>query len=472
MRLNSSVGIKLGLLASVLLAVVFVATALWVDAFMHRNLEQLLFQQARTLVKEIVLLRHWNSSFGGVYVRKLPGTETNRYLYLVGPGDGKQSAVVPEIKDLQGNVYTLKNPALMARELSELTEKNSDIRFHLTSLNPVNPGNAPDEFEARALKRFDAGVKETAEFSNIKDKPYYRYMAPLYVEQSCLRCHGFQDYKVGDIRGGISLSLAVEDEHHVFMDSRDRFVVFAGLLSVLMVFTIIYGSYFIVTRPLRIMGRYASNMGQHQRLPDNLTGRHDEIGLLALELTGTNAELLAQRERIIEHTMQLEHDSRTDALTGLYNRRYLFTEGVRLYERWQHGHAKIAILMIDIDYFKRINDQYGHQVGDEVLVEVAQRLQQQCRPYDLVARYGGEEFVVLLEAPTSGSGESTAKRIHQSIRDNAIKIASGEIYVTISIGVIEGHEIGDFDTALRKADEALYRAKDSGRNRIVASVEA
>lgn len=472
MRLNSSVGIKLGLLASGVLTVVFVATALWVDAFMHRNLEQLMFQQARVLVKQIVLMRHWNSSFGGVYVRKLPGMETNRYLYQVGPGENKPSAVTPEIKDEQGNVYTLKNPALMARELAELTEKNTDIRFHLTSLKPINPGNSADDFEIRALKHFEAGVKESAEFSRINSKPYYRYMVPLYVEQSCLRCHGFQGYKEGDVRGGISLSLPMEDERRVFMESRDRFILFAGLLSVLMVITIIYGSYFIVTRPLRIMGGYANNMGRQQRLPDDITGRHDEIGLLAQELTGTNAALLDQQEKINERTMQLEHDSRTDALTGLYNRRYLFSEGVRLYERWQHGHTKVAILMIDIDYFKRINDQYGHQTGDEVLIEVAQRLKQQCRPYDLVARYGGEEFVVLLEATTPGSGESTAMRIHRSIRDNPVKLASGDINITISIGVIEGHEIGDFDTALRKADEALYRAKDSGRNRIVASVEA
>ncbi len=471
MLLNGSVGKKLGWLISSVLTAMFVLATLWFDSSSHRNLEKFLHQQARVLYQQVVITRSWNASYGGVYVRKTPGMETNRYLYEVGPGHGRASAVVPEITDKKGNVYTLKNPALMSRELSELTEKNSDIRFRLTSLRTINPGNAPDDFETRSLKRFEAGAKETAEFVQQDGKHYYRFMAPLYVEQGCLGCHGFQGYKVGDVRGGISLTLPMDNELALLAASRNRFILGAGMLFLLVIAAIILGSRHVVTRPLRIMQRFAAKMGTSQELPAYLIERHDEVGLLAKELTSANAALLEQREQSYQRTVQLEQDTRTDPLTSLYNRRYLFSEGIRLYERWRHEQASIALLMIDIDHFKHINDKYGHQVGDEVLAEIARVLKQQCRPYDLVARYGGEEFVVMLEATSSGSGIATAQRIRQSIIGSTVRSGQRELHITVSIGVVEGNSLGDFDSTLRKADEALYQAKEAGRNRIVTHVE-
>lgn len=471
MWLNGSVGRKLGYLISSVLTATFIFAAIWFNEAAHRNLETFLHQQARVLYQQIVLTRRWNASYGGVYVRKLPGVETNKYLYEVGPGHGEKNTVVPEITDKKGNVYTLKNPALMSRELSELTAKHADIRFHLTSLRTINPNNAPDDFEKRSLKQFEAGLKETSELSLQDGKNYYRFMAPLYVEQSCLQCHGFQGYKVGDVRGGISLTLPMDSELELLTSSRNHFVLAAGILLVLLIGTIILGSRYLVTRPLRIMQRFASNMGTKQQLPDDLISRHDEVGLLAQELTDANATLLLQRKQIGERTLKLEHDSHTDELTSIYNRRYLFSEGLRLYERWRHDGTSIALLMIDIDHFKLINDKYGHQVGDDVLAEIARILMQQCRPYDLVARYGGEEFVVMLESSSSGSGVSTAQRIRQNIIEKPFKLGHREIHITVSIGVVEGSNLGDFDSTIRKADEALYQAKESGRNRIVTHVE-
>ncbi len=470
MSLTGSVGRKLGVLITSVLTVTFVLTAVWFNDLAHRNLEKFLHQQAHMLYQQIVLMRHWNASYGGVYVRKMPGMETNRYLYEVGPGNGEKSTVVPEITDTKGNVYTLKNPALMSSELSELTAKNADIRFHLTSLKTVNPNNAPDAFEARSLKQFESGLQETSEFSQQDGKHYYRFMAPLYIEESCLRCHGFQGYKIGEVRGGISLTLPMDSELELLASGQYRFITTAVILLVLVIATIILGSRYVVTRPLRILQRYASNMGSLQQLPDYLIARRDEIGLLAQELTSANTALLDQREQTSQRTTQLEQDSRTDALTGLHNRRHLFSEGIRLYERWRHAGTSIALLMIDIDHFKQINDRYGHQVGDDVLAEIARILKQQCRPYDLVARYGGEEFVVMLEA-SAGSGVRTAQRIRQSIIESAFKSENRELRVTVSIGVVEGSNLGDFDSVLRKADEALYQAKESGRNRIVTHVE-
>lgn len=467
---NSTVGKKLGFLISGVLIAIFVLTAFWFDDFAHRNLEKLMLQQARVIYQQIMITRSWNAAYSGIYARKTPGVETNKYLFEAGPGQGIPSAIIPEITDKHGHVYTLKNPALMTRELSELTAKHSDIRFHLTSLNPINPGNIPDDFEKRSLQQFETGLKETSELSRNNDKQYFRFMAPLYVEHSCLACHGFQGYKVGDVRGGISLTLPMNNELELLNTSRVQFLAGAGILLVLVIIAIILGSRYLVTRPLHLLQQFASSMGKPQQVPEELLARSDEVGLLAKELNDANATLLAQRDVILQDA-QTEQDGNTDTLTGVYSRRYLFSEGTRLYDRWRRDGAGIAILMIDIDHFRHINDKYGHLAGDDVLIAVTQILMKQCRPYDLVARYGGEEFLVMLEASSYGSGNSSAQRILQSIAEHVFRSGGIELRITVSIGVVEGSSLGDFDSTLRKADEALIEAKESGRNRIVAHSE-
>lgn len=470
MWLNGTVGKKLGFLISGVLIAIFVLTAFWFDDFAHRNLEKLMLQQARVIYQQLLITRSWNAAYSGIYARKTPGVETNKYLFEAGPGQGIPSAIIPEITDKHGHVYTLKNPALMTRELSELTAKHSDIRFHLTSLKPINPGNIPDDFEKRSLQQFEAGLKETAELSRNNDKQYFRFMAPLYVEHSCLACHGFQGYKVGDVRGGISLTLPMNNELELLNTSRVQFLAGAGILLVLVITAIILGSQYLVTRPLRQLQQFASSMGRPQHIPEALLARDDEVGLLAKELNDANATLLAQRDAILQGA-QADEVGNTDTLTGVYNRRYLFSEGTRLYDRWRRDGVGIAVLLIDIDHFRHINDKYGHLAGDDVLVAVTKILMKLCRPYDLVARYGGEEFLVMLEASSYGSGNSSAQRIQQGIAETAIMSGDTELHITVSIGVVEGSSLGDFDSTLRKADEALVQAKESGRNHIVAHSE-
>lgn len=155
--------------------------------------------QAKALFQQIVITRRWIADHGGVYVEQLPWVKPNPYL------------LNPTIQDVQGKRYVRQNPAMVTKQLSQYAQREGLFVFHITSLKLMNPGNAPDDFEARALKEFEtAGGKEASEIAMLSGAPYFRYIAPLYVERSCLACHEKQGYKIGDVRGGISISLPMD----------------------------------------------------------------------------------------------------------------------------------------------------------------------------------------------------------------------------------------------------------------------
>ncbi len=158
-----------------------------------------LLARSRADFDNIVLSRRWNASYGGVFVEKTEGMLSNPYL------------VNPDITTIDGKVYTKKNPALMTREISEIAERDGFFQFHITSLNPLNPGNTPDAWETDALTAFAEGLAEDMTTESDGDDTFFRYMAPLVTEESCLKCHAIQGYKEGDIRGGISIRFNISD---------------------------------------------------------------------------------------------------------------------------------------------------------------------------------------------------------------------------------------------------------------------
>ncbi len=171
----------------------------------------------------------------------------------------------------------------------------------------------------------------------------------------------------------------------------------------------------------------------------------------------------------VQNSMEL---AVTDALTSLYNRRYMESHVGTLVERSASRGKSLSVLILDIDYFKSINDSYGHDAGDDVLREFAERLKASIRGIDLACRYGGEEFVVVMPDTDLGVAATVAERIRRRIAGEPFPINRGarSIEVTISIGIAA--RISPDDTAqviLKRADEALYRAKRDGRNRVVAN---
>ena len=202
---------------------------------------------------------------------------------------------------------------------------------------------------------------------------------------------------------------------------------------------------------------------------DYLTRPVDKNELVARVRTQLRKKNYADRLR---YNVQLSLEMAiTDQLTGLHNRRYMSRHLDTLLANAQKNERPLAFVIMDIDYFKQVNDTYGHDIGDEVLKEFASRIAANTRGIDLACRYGGEEFVVAMPDTDMAFAYNIAERLRHSIETTPVKISRspGEISITISIGIAKAEGPGDTaEKLLHRADQALYRAKRSGRNRVVA----
>ena len=160
----------------------------------------------------------------------------------------------------------------------------------------------------------------------------------------------------------------------------------------------------------------------------------------------------------------------TDALTGLYNRRGFYTMGEREFERTLRFNTSLSIILLDIDLFKQINDTYGHSVGDKVLQLVAEQTQRSVRKVDIVGRYGGDEFILLLPDTDRFGASAVADRLRKHISTISLQVENTPITISVSMGIVELiPKIDKLEDLIKRADEALYVAKQSGRNRLEIS---
>jgi len=216
----------------------------------------------------------------------------------------------------------------------------------------------------------------------------------------------------------------------------------------------------LIAVPLRARDRVIGVL----EVVNKIDGVFDINDLTLLETLAASAAIAIDNAQLFA---KVQHMATTDELTGLRNRRSFFAMAAHEFERAQRYDHPICAIMLDIDHFKKVNDTYGHAVGDDVLRVVAQRTQQQVREFDIAGRYGGEEFAIILPQTSLCAATQVAKRLRQSVADHPITIKNGHVNVTVSLGVTQSNATtSTLDSLLDQADQALFAAKEAGRNRV------
>jgi diguanylate cyclase (GGDEF)-like protein len=180
--------------------------------------------------------------------------------------------------------------------------------------------------------------------------------------------------------------------------------------------------------------------------------------------------LFSQKEteaenKLMKYNDQLQKEANTDQLTGLFNRR----KAIEFLETVKETKAdmNISVAMGDIDFFKKVNDTYGHDAGDEVLKFVANKMREECGDTSVISRWGGEEFLIIIPDCNGDHAFVTMEKLRNKIRKSSIKVGDEEINVTMTFGITEYGSNSDIDTLIKEADEKLYYGKQNGRNQVV-----
>ncbi|QIK36925.1 diguanylate cyclase [Caldichromatium japonicum] len=300
----------------------------------------------------------------------------------------------------------------MTRLLSKLAAERTGVQFHITSLRPLRPENAPFAWEIEALQSFEQGAKEWARFSTEGDRQVYRYMAPLFTEEPCLKCHRKDGYQLGDVRGG-SVSPCPSSVPYPWLE---------------------------------------------------LMASHALVGIAGVGFIGS----LGQR---LQHAQQdLRRQAVFDALTNIPNRRFFIEHLFQELQPDRHEQRPLAPILCDIDDFKGYNDALGQEAGDHCLRTLAAILDKRLGGDGrFCARYGGEEFVAVLTEMTLDEARALAERLRVEILELGIwHPASPHGVLTLSIGIAatSGRGGSSYETLIQHAEAALARAKTQGRNRV------
>lgn len=617
---------------------------------------------ALATINKDISFRHWATDHGGIYIKPSEYTPSNPF--LIHPDR--------DVVTTDGQRLTLMNPAYMLRDMQERSGSVDGTKTELVSLKPLNPANAPDSWQAAALKRFEKGETLIHEINKVDGDTFMRVIYPFELESMCLQCHSHQGYQVGDIRGGISTSLPLEDylqlldenlrfiaithmgiwslgsvalffafrreEYHeklrdltnqelrlredlyrsvtnngqaliwlsdvnkqcvffnevwlkftgrtleqeygigwlegVHEDDRERCMsIFTNAFDNLRKFSMIYrlrrhdGEYrwildegaprfnsqeefvgyighclditerklmedelqiaakvfesqegvFITDEQgiiLRVNREFEKITGwpadqavgktprflksgkqdQHfyQRLWESLKYEHhwhgeiinrrrngdlypQELSITAVTNDNNKIRHYVATLRDISANKKAEHEIEQlafyDSLTGLPNRRLLLDRLKRLLLNSKRSNIQGALLMIDLDNFKQLNDSMGHQQGDQLLIQVAHRLEANLRKGDTVARLGGDEFVILLEnlgvdsEQAAQHAENAGRKLLAAL-STPFNISNQTYPMTASIGIALFHPDATTDSLITQADIAMYQAKNSGRNQL------
>ena len=250
------------------------------------------------------------------------------------------------------------------------------------------------------------------------------------------------------------------------------FIAFCGASHLIGIINIWHGYYFIegVIKLLTGIVSIVTAISLWKLMPtiiripsiDMLKERNAQLEAVQRELTEVNKTL---EEKVKQRTQELERQANTDSVTGIASRYAIIERLEQCYAEFQRYRRPFSILMIDIDYFKQVNDTHGHQIGDQVLRELAQCIFNNIRNSDTVGRYGGEEFLVLLPESNADKSLELAERIRAQIEQ--LRMVNN-IQVTASVGISTITVDTNSDKLISQADKALYAAKKLGRNQVIA----
>jgi diguanylate cyclase len=195
---------------------------------------------------------------------------------------------------------------------------------------------------------------------------------------------------------------------------------------------------------------------REEQVAGQLKSMTDRIRVMEIEATTFRNHLEEQRERAL-----------IDTLTGLPNRAGLEKRMEEEYERWQRYGGELLLVMLDVDHFKRVNDQFGHLSGDKVLRLIAQQLSRRLRKSDFIGRFGGEEFVILMPGTTVEKAATVLEELRNGIENSPFHFKNERVTITISIGFTDFRQDDTLDQVFERADKAMYRAKGDGRNQVM-----
>jgi diguanylate cyclase (GGDEF)-like protein len=257
---------------------------------------------------------------------------------------------------------------------------------------------------------------------------------------------------------------------------RNQIIVILSTLS-LVIFILLYGAFRLSkifrTSLEEVKSAFEKNHSGHfQKI--ELSNQSLEFNSIAnafnamnKKLSETTVSLASMKKTVAERTQVLEQLSNTDYLTKVANRRALFERGSAELSRVQRTQSQLALILLDCDLFKNINDEFGHLFGDDILMNICKVCTKEIREIDFFARYGGEEFIIILPDSDINGAVETAKRIQRSLAKNCIAFEGKYVCVTVSIGIcLANDKHTNFEQLIKDADLAMYKAKKNGRNRI------
>ncbi len=310
----------------------------------RQDLRKAFVNRGRAMFKQIVITRRWLARHGGVYVRKAPFVKPSPYM------EGADTSTI------KGEPITLRSPEVVTREMSELSEKEGISSFRLVSLNPINPANKPDAWEARSLRSFKHGNQESYTLEEEGFGTTFRYMAPIKSEASCMKCHQERAFKVGQVRGGISIEFPVEGNLVRARGTALTTLVLVLGLGVLMIIILWAGSRKFLLKPLsRITGAVSAMARGNYDYPLEPV-RDDELG----ELTETFIEM-RNLVRDYNRRLETEVEIRTEKLASLQElaqqeRDYL----INLFDRMADG---LCVVSGDDHHIEHINPSLAAVFG-------------------------------------------------------------------------------------------------------------